>query len=99
MKEPIKAGDKCLVVGGQGRQKSPNLGKTVTVKHRVYGEHGGDHSTLGTIFLCEGDDVQQLGDAGNYVITGWAHFSVNWLQKIEPPKLTKTATVESDMTA
>jgi len=28
--------------------------------------------------------VQQLTDAGTYVVTGWADFAQSWLCKIEP---------------
>lgn len=38
MNEPIKCGDDCIVVGGLGRQKSPNLGKRVKVLSSQ-GEH------------------------------------------------------------
>ncbi len=87
MNEPLKAGDPCLVIGGQGRQKSPNLNLTVTVKHRIYGAHGADHAQFGAIYRCEGDGVSQLTDAGTYQVTGWADFAGSWLQKIVPPAL------------
>lgn len=80
MKEPIKAGDKCEVIGGLGRSKSPNLGLEVVVKSRT-----GEHSTLGVVWLCEHPSIQQLSDAGAYVTTGWADFPVAWLRKISDP--------------
>ena len=84
MIEPIKKGDLCEVVGGLGRSKSPNLGLQVTV-----GMLQGEHSKLGRIFRCEGPGVQQLGDAGNYVVTGWADFPAAWLKRIDPPATPK----------
>ncbi len=79
MKRPIQSGDRCLVVGGLGRGKSPNIGLTVTAKSAQ-----GEHSTLGRIWMCEGAGVQQLTDAGTYQVTGWADFASSWLQRIEP---------------
>jgi hypothetical protein len=87
MNEPIKAGDACIVIGGLGRGKSPNIGKRVVVKTIM-----GEHSQHGRIARCRGDGVVQLGDAGNYVETGWADFAVVWLKKADPlpPKVTST---------
>lgn len=99
MKEPIKAGDTCRVIGGQGRNKSPNLGLTVTVRHRIHGACGMDHTTLGRIHRCSGEGIKQLADGGNYIVTGWADFSVKWLEKIDPEKITQSETTESDTTA
>lgn len=77
--EPIKAGDLCLVIGGLGRTKSPNMGQQVTVRSLQ-----GEHSQYGRIWRCQGKDVQQLIDAGTYQTTGWADFAVAWLQRIDP---------------
>ena len=38
MSAPIKEGDVCQVIAGLGRSKSPNIGKTVIVVHRIYGD-------------------------------------------------------------
>lgn len=84
MGEPIKAGDECVVIGGLGHQKSPNIGKRVKVGHRIYGAHGMDHTQFGRVHRCEGEGVVQLGDAGDYIVTGWADFPVAWLRKVEP---------------
>jgi hypothetical protein len=92
--EPIKSGDSCLVIGGLGRSKSPNIGKTVTVASMQ-----GEHSQHGRVWRCTGDGVCQLGDAGNYVVTGWADFPVSWLQKIDPTPTDKTQTTEKEITA
>jgi len=86
MIEPIKAGDMAEVVGGLGRAKSPNLGLIVTVV-----SFQGEHSQHGRIWRCKSPHLQQLGDAGQYVIAGWADLAQSWLRKIEPPKF-KTAT-------
>jgi hypothetical protein len=77
--EPIKAGDRCLVIGGMGRSKSPNIGQEVIVKSLQ-----GEHSQHGRMWRCRGPNVQQLTDAGTYVVTGWADFAQGWLQKIDP---------------
>lgn len=87
MNEPLKAGDPCIVIGGQGRQKSPNLNLKVTIKHRVYGAHGMDHAKFGPIYRCEGEGVCQLTDSGTYQVTGWADFAGIWLKKIPPATL------------
>ncbi len=87
MNEPLKAGDPCIVIGGQGRQKSPNLNLRVTVKHRVFGALGADHAQFGAIYRCEGEGVSQLTDGGTYQVTGWADFAGIWLKKLPPMTL------------
>jgi hypothetical protein len=90
--EPLKAGDRCEVVGGLGRGKSPNVGLRVTVA-----SFQGEHSQLGRIWRCTGDGVQQLTDGGTYAVTGWADFAQSWLRKLPPaaPPLTTTTNEES----
>lgn len=90
MNQPIKAGDVCLVVDGLGQGKSPNVGKVVVVGQRIYGAHGMDHTRFGPVVRCKGEGVVQLGDAGEYVVTGWADFPTAWLKRIEPPKTKST---------
>lgn len=85
MTEPIKAGDVCIVIDGLGQSKSPNVGKVVTVGHRIYGAHGMDHTRFGPVVRCKGEGVVQLGETGEYVTTGWADFPTAWLRRIEPP--------------
>lgn len=82
--KPIQSGDTCQVIQGLGRSKSPNLGLTVTVVSLQ-----GEHSQHGRVFRCKGVGVVQLGDAGNYIPTGWADFPVSWLQRIDPVGLSK----------
>jgi hypothetical protein len=79
--KPIQAGDLCIVVGGLGQRKSPNLDLTVTVISLQ-----GEHSQYGRIWRCKGEFIKQLTDAGTYIVTGEADFAQSWLQKIEPPK-------------
>ena len=79
MSAPIQAGDRCRVISGLGRSKSPNLGLTVRVVSLQ-----GEHSQHGRIWRCAGDGVQQLQDNGQYRVTGEADFSVAWISKIEP---------------
>lgn len=94
MKEPIKAGDRCLVVSGLGREKSPNTGKQVVVDKLM-----GEHSQHGRIWRCSGEGVMQLSDSGTYITTGWADFPAAWLQKIDPPELQTQNTSEKEVAA
>lgn len=95
MKEPIKAGDTCEVVGGLGRDKSPNLGLRVMAVATM-----GEHSQLGRVWRCTGDGVKQYSETGGFIDTGWADFPVAWLRKIEPPQApTVGTTTERDITA
>lgn len=75
MKEPIKAGDDCLVIDGALKEKSPNIGKQVRV---VSGQ--GEHSKLGRIWRCTGESLAQFDGS----VSSWADFPAVWLEKIEP---------------
>lgn len=75
---PIQSGDKAIVIHGFS-PKSPNVGKTVIVKTKQ-----GEHSKMGVVWRCEGEGVCQVGDSGNFVVTGWADFPAIWLHKIDP---------------
>lgn len=97
--EPLKAGDLCEVVNGLGRKASPNLGQQVTIKHRVFGALGDDHSLYGPVYRCEGPHLCQLSDAGTYVKTGWADLAGVWLKRIEPPKQGTGAKTDKGITA
>ena len=94
MKEPIKAGDDCLVIGGLGQKKSPNLGlrvKALSIR--------GEHSRFGRVWRCEGAGVKQMTDAGSYVDTGWADFPTDWLQKIKPETQSpESLTIKDELT-
>lgn len=100
MNKPISAGDTCIIVRGLAHTKSPNVGKIVTVRERVYGEHGMDHSKYGPVVKVEGPEVYQMNDVGQFVNKGWADIPVDWLKRIEPPKLDENkelaTTLESD---
>ena len=85
MKEPLKAGDMAVVVGGLGRSKSPNLGLTVSVGQRIFGAYGADHSVHGPVHRCTNPEDKQIDDSGQYKVSGWADFPDAWLKKIEPP--------------
>lgn len=91
MNQPIKAGDRCEVIGGLGRGKSPNLGQHVIVVSAQ-----GEHSQLGPIWRCRGPEVRQLTDGGTYAVTGWADFAQSWLRKLPhvAPPLQTTHTEE-----
>lgn len=75
----IFAGDNCLVVGGIGLDKSPNIGKKVKVISAQ-----GEHSKYGRIWRCEGPGILQLNSAGAYIEAGWGDFAASWLLKIDP---------------
>ena len=82
MNRPIQAGDLCEVINAMGRGKSPNLGLVVTVL-----SNQGEHSQHGRIWRCTHPKLQQLGDAGQYITTGWADFAQSWLRRIDIPSM------------
>lgn len=92
MNRPVSAGDTCVVVGGLGRSKSPNLGLRVVVKSLR-----GEHSQHGRVWRCEGAGVQQLTDGGGYKTTGWADFPASWLWPIDPENTRKSATKTKEL--
>jgi hypothetical protein len=94
MTAPIQSGDRCEVIGGLGRAKSPNIGLTVRVV-----SFQGEHTQLGRIWRCEGPGVQQLTDAGTYTVTGVADFAAAWLRKIEPDQTTDKTNTANEVTA
>jgi hypothetical protein len=85
MSEPIKAGDLAEVIDGAYRAKSPNIGKRVKVVSAQ-----GEHSKLGRVWRCTGDNLMQFDGSRS----SWADFPAIWLKKIEPdappPKATTT---------
>ncbi len=87
MIEPLKAGDVCRVIAGLSQRHSPNVGKVVTVGHRVMGDHGMDHTRFGPVHHCIGQGIMQMGDNGEFIEKGWADIPDAWLEKIEPPTL------------
>lgn len=87
MQKPISAGDKCIIIRGLAQQKSPNIGKIVTVRQRILGEHGLDHSKFGPVVRVEGPEVYQMNDTGQFINLKWADIPVAWLKRIDPHKL------------
>ena len=81
MIRPISAGDLCEVIDGVWKQKSPNIGKHVTVLKRM-----GEHTKLGNIWLCEGKDLVLMEDLGG-ANHKTAEFAQSWLRRIEPDPL------------
>lgn len=76
MKEPIKKGDKAHIINGALGEKSPNIGKAVTV-----GTLAGEHSKLGRIWRVHGENlVTEYGATGTQ-----CDVPAKWLRKIEPP--------------
>lgn len=90
MNRPIQAGDICIIIRGLAHTKSPNIGKIVTVRERVYGEHGMDHSQYGPVVHVEGPEVYQMDDMGTFINKGWADIPVAWLKRIDPSPTTNT---------
>lgn len=86
MREPIKSGDKCEVISGMGRHKSPNIGVEVVVESRT-----GEHSLHGVVWKCVSPDIVQLTDAGGYMKLGWADIPAAWLRKLDEPNATLDA--------
>ena len=75
MQEPIKSGDTCLVISGSFGDKSPNVGKRVTVINLV-----GEHSEFGRIWRCGGNQLTtEFGAVGNE-----SQFAQSWLKKLPP---------------
>ena len=99
MKQPIKAGDICKVIMGLARRNSPNIGLTVTVGQRQYGDHGGDHSQFGPVHRCTGEGVQQYCNDGQFHIMGWADFPIAWLELVEPPALANSRKSKREVSA
>ena len=93
MKEPIKVGDECHVVGGALESMTgPNIGKRVIVRALR-----GEHSAYGRIWQCEAAPGEIL--ITEYGATGSiADFAASWLMKIPPinssMKSEKTMTVD-----
>ena len=93
MKQPIKAGDLCKVVGGVMRAKSPNINKTVMVE-----SHQGEHTTLGVMWRCNIAGAEKLEQFDGSISTV-ADFPAQWLEKIKPDALPpKVKVVELEQT-
>lgn len=74
---PISKGDRCRVINGVLRDKSPNVGKTVVVASLQ-----GNHSKLGVIWRCTGPDLVSFNDMAPP--DGAIDFPAIWLERIEP---------------
>jgi hypothetical protein len=91
MREPIKAGDLCIVVNGLMGLDSPNIGLIVMVKQYV-----GDEQTLGRIWRCEAEYGERIQPRPN-IPMGLLDFAQDWLRKIDPaPVDNRTEVVEED---
>jgi hypothetical protein len=88
MSEPIKAGDKAIVITGEDGKHSPNRGLTVTVSHLL-----GEHSVYGRMWHCLHPDLVSF-KSGEYLRTGSAALPASWLQKLDPEKLKTEDTKE-----
>ena len=92
MKEPIKAGDMCVVVGGLLGKDSPNLGLIVVVKMLV-----GERADIGRIWRCEAEYGERIQPRA-HIPAGMVDFAQDWLRKIEPPELTTSTTTNTEIT-
>lgn len=88
----------CVVIDGLAGNKSPNIGKFVTITNRVYGDHGLDHRVYGPMYTCIGQNLTILADDGAYVQVTKADFAGIWLKRIDPPKRQESITAEQRLT-
>lgn len=92
MDSPIKSGDRCEVISGMGKAKSPNLGLIVTAE-----TIRGEHSQFGRVWRCTGQGIKQLHpDSGEYVLMNWVDFPVAWLRKLPPDPAPSLAKEQED---
>ena len=75
MSQPIKKGDRAVIIAGALGDKGPNVGKEVTV-----GLLRGEHSVYGLIWRVHGAGL--VSDMG--VIADEVDCAASWLQKIDP---------------
>lgn len=88
MSEPIKKGDLAIIIYGFNGNKSPNVGKIVTV-----GMMAGDHPTLGPMVKIHGENLI----IENRPPANECNILISWLKKVNgPPLPTKTKTKELD---
>lgn len=80
MIRPISKGDRCFITDGVYKEKSTNVGKTVTVESLQ-----GNHSTLGVIWRCSGPELVSYNDMKPE--GGCVDVPAIWLKRIEPPPL------------
>ena len=89
MNEPIRTGDRCVVIAGALGSDGPNVGKHVTV-----GQLRGKHSEFGRIWRCHGEGlVTEFGALGTE-----ADFAQSWLRKL-PPEGTPPAVEQREKVA
>jgi hypothetical protein len=89
MSEPIKAGDRCLVVSGVFGNDGLNIGKEVIVDCLR-----GDHSEFGRIWRCSGVNlITEYGNKGKF-----ADFAVSWLKKLPKESLNMKKTEVLELT-
>ena len=81
MNEPIKAGDRAVVISGLLGDKSPNIGLIVMVKQYV-----GDEHTLGRIWRCEAEYGERFNERP-HIPLGLLDFAQSWLKKLPPDAL------------
>lgn len=77
MTEPLKKGDLAIIIDGYNGDKSPNIGKIVTV-----GNIAIEHPLFGPMVEIHGADLV----IENRPSGGKCNIPKKWLKKIEPPK-------------
>lgn len=114
MKEPIKSGDECIVVGG-AMARSRNAGRRVIVMHQngdaaigkgeliTHGPEG--FVNHGIVWRCRSVDgkpfIRLDGDAiKTAALADQADFAQSWLQKADPlPPVTTHTTKDDEVTS
>jgi hypothetical protein len=93
MREPLKVGDKAVVVWGKFGENSPNLGKIVTIE-----EMREDNPNFGRMWRCGGEDLKFHNECKVLVSAPYAIFPAIWLRKIYPPEQlnNSTKTIEKE---
>jgi hypothetical protein len=102
MKEPLKAGDRCLVIDGFAGARSASIGREVIVQ-----EFRGEHSRFGPMWRCRSADGKSLSrvDGNNLNASiaadqSMADFARSWLRKAdEPPPAPTSTTTDREVTA
>lgn len=102
MQEPLKAGDRCLVIDGFAGLKSETIGREVVVM-----QYRGEHSRFGPMWRCRSADGRSLSriDGANVSLDiatndDLADFARSWLLKPDAPPPTPTTTIaDNEVTA
>lgn len=87
MKQPIKSGDKAIIIDSVDGVNGHSVGKEVIV-----GQRQGEHSVFGPIWRVHGKNlISEYGGVGDSVDCAQA-----WLKKIEPEDPDKTIVTQKE---